>query len=148
MIEHNGNFFPWVTVGVPVCVAFVIAAIITIILIFKRTEDRTDAWIMSTLPILAVVGVFVGCFFGYYPFKADYLRLQPVSGRVLAVDDRFMAASQYIVITYDTKLTVRCDDARCATVKPGENLRLLCHKEHEWGSPLEADGWVCRWGSY
>ena len=33
-----------------------------------------------------------------------------------------------------------------ATVRPGENLRLLCTKEHEFGSPQNADGWGCRWG--
>lgn len=31
-------------------------------------------------------------------------------------------------------------------VRPGDSLRLLCTKEHQFGSPQDADGWACRWG--
>lgn len=147
MIDHNGDFLPFVTVGVPIFAVFFISLIIAIFFFYKNSMDRTDFWLVATLPIVGVVCVVVASLFTYYPFTNDYLRLQTVTGKVLTVDSRFMAASQYVVITYDTNLTVRCDDARCVTVKPGDNIRLLCHKEHQWGSPLYTDGWICRWGS-
>lgn len=141
MIDHNGALLPSVTfgltaiiIGLVICIALIVAAI------------AADGWEIAWLPFLGVLALIIVPLFGYYPYKGDYHRLQPASGVVKAVDSRFLAASQYVVVTYDTGLTVRCDDSRCATVRPGDQLRLLCTKEHQFGSPLGADGWGCRWG--
>jgi hypothetical protein len=112
---------------------------------YGRSHDHWIFMWLAPLTLLMVLGFSLP---GYYPYEGDYHRLQPATGTVRAVDSRFLAASQYVVITYDTGLIVRCDDSRCATVKPGDQLRLLCTKEHQFGSPLAADGWGCRWGEH
>lgn len=148
MIDHNGASLPSVYVFwwllLPLMVICALWLAVHILLTFFG--DDQDHWLFGWLAVVAFLGVTLGSAFGYWPWKADYHRLQPASGVVKAVDSRFLAASQYVVVTYDTGLTVRCDDSRCATVRPGEQLRLLCTKEHQFGSPLGADGWACRWG--
>lgn len=144
MINHHGSLLPGVSVGLWFAIAgAVVLLVLTIVGFFAADGDYAP---LSFVAFLFLAGLVVGCLFGYYPYKGDYHRLQPVTGTVKVADTRFMAASQYVVITYDTGLIVRCDDSRCATVKPGDSLRLLCTKEHDFGSPLELDGWGCRWG--
>jgi hypothetical protein len=144
VIDHNGSLLPSVYLWLPVIVLSVLVLTLVTIGLFRYVEDgHVFAWLMS-VPVL--LGLIIVPAFGYYPYSGDYHRLQPATGTVQAVDSRFLAASQYVVVTYDTGLTVRCDDSRCATVRPGQSLRLLCTKEHQFGSPLAADGWGCRWG--
>jgi hypothetical protein len=148
VIDHHGAWLPSASLGVPTIAALIAALLLFLFIVWRPrwNSDRTEKLILSGLPVLFILGLTVGSAFGYYPFRGDYHRLQPASGTVQAVDSRFFAASQYVVVTYDTGLTVRCDDSRCATVRPGETLNLLCTKEHQFGSPLAADGWACRWG--
>lgn len=152
MIDHNGTWLPSVYVFwwllLPLMVICALWVGLHIVLTFAGRGDGygQDHWIIGWMAPIAFLGVTLGPAFGYWPWKADYHQLQPATGVVKAVDSRFLAASQYVVVTYDTGLTVRCDDSRCATVRPGDQLRLLCTKEHQFGSPLAADGWGCRWG--
>lgn len=150
MIEHNGTWSGSVTMGLPVLV--VVAIALTLSIIFFRKLGQRNSDIIPEMTALSVI-VFVCLIalvtisgFAFYPFKGDYHRYQPISGKIQTIDDRFMVASQYMVYTFDTGLTVRCDDSRCVTTKPGDTVRLLCTKEHQYGSPLEIDGWGCRWG--
>jgi len=148
MIDHNGAWLPSVTVFwwvlIPLMVICALWVGIHILLTF--VDDDQGHWLFGSIAVLTLLGLTIGSGFGYWPWKADYHKLQPVTGIVQSADSRFLAASQYVVITYDTGLIVRCDDSRCATVRTGEQLRLLCTKEHEFGSPLVNDGWRCRWG--
>jgi hypothetical protein len=153
MIDHNGAWLPSVYLWLPVLavatlisLAFTVVAILASSIKDERGRRDHEHWFMAWLGPTALLCLIIGSAFGYYPYDGDYHKLQPASGVVQAVDSRFLAASQYVVVTYDTGLTVRCDDSRCATVRPGEILRLLCTKEHQFGSPLAADGWGCRWG--
>lgn len=143
MIDHHGALLPSVSLGVPAIILGLVILILATIGVLKFVDD---GFIVAWLSGPAALALAVVPLFGYYPYGADYHRLQPASGVVRAVDSRFLAASQYVVVTYDTGLTVRCDDSRCATVRPGDRLLLLCTKEHQFGSPLGADGWGCRWG--
>jgi hypothetical protein len=146
VINHNGSLLPSVTFGLTAIIVCLVICLLTIGLMALGADDRGDFWILACLPVLVALALIIAPLFGYYPYKADYHRLQPATGIVQAVDSRFLAASQYVVVTYDSGLTVRCDDSRCATVRVGDQLRLLCTKEHQFGSPLGADGWGCRWG--
>ena len=144
MIQHDGKFLLSVTIGLPVLVLGAIILAVAIVAIFRYDgTDRVEKWMIGTLPILALLGLVIGSAFGYWPYRGDYHRLQPATGTVATIDTRFLAASQYVVITYDTGLIVRCDDSRCATVKVGDRLRLLCTKEFEYGA---VNGWGCKWG--
>jgi hypothetical protein len=148
VIDHNGASLPSVYVFwwllLPLMVICTLWLALHISLSFADHDH--EHWMIGWLAPIALLAVTIGPAFGYWPWKADYHHLQPATGIVKAVDSRFLAASQYVVVTYDTGLTVRCDDSRCATVRPGDQLRLLCTKEHQFGSPLGADGWGCRWG--
>ena len=148
MINHNGAWLPSVYVFWWLLLPLmVICALWLALHIYLSFADRDhEHWIVGWMAPIALLAATLGPAFGYWPWKADYHSLQPVTGVVKAVDSRFLAASQYVVVTYDSGLVVRCDDSRCATVRPGEQLRLLCTKEHQFGSPLAADGWSCRWG--
>lgn len=99
----------------------------------------TASWVVGVALVATVVIMAVTLF----PYSADYHRLRPTAGVVQAVDTRFMAASSYVVVTYQGGLTVRCDDSRCATVKAGQTLNLFCTKEFTYGA---TSGWGCRWG--
>jgi len=151
MINHDGTFLPDVTFGLPVFIAT--ATLLLILIGFTVVKGWNDpdhgfpsgaGLVGGCAAVLVAVMLPIGLF-GWYPYEGDYHRLQPATGTVRTVDNRFLAASQYVVVTYDTGLTVRCDDSRCATVRPGQQLRLLCTKEYQLGSPHEADGWGCRW---
>jgi hypothetical protein len=153
MIHHNGTWLLTVKIGLPIlALAALISLAITVFAIIDSAIKESsghrnhDHWIFAWMFPTALLAVTIGPAFGYWPWHGDYHRLQPVTGTVAAIDSRFLAASQYVVVTYDTGLVVRCDDSRCATVRVGQQLRLLCTKEHQFGSPLGADGWACRWG--
>lgn len=146
MIEHNGSWLPSVSIGLPALGLGVLICLALIAVVAWFSDGPGDFWALAIMPILGVLALLIAPAFGYWPYEGDYHRLQPASGVVKTVDTRFMAASQYVVVTYEGGLTVRCDDSRCATVRPGDSLRLLCTKEHQFGSPLSADGWGCRWG--
>lgn len=146
MIGNSGAWLPSVYLWLPVIGAGVALCVWLSWLAWAHADEAEEFILFGIFPALAVLALVIGSAFGYYPYNADYHKLQPATGIVKEVDTRFMAASQYVVITYEQGAVVRCDDSRCATVRPGQELRLLCTKEHQFGSPLEADGWGCRWG--
>jgi hypothetical protein len=152
MILLNGAWLPSITVGLTIFVVIVLLLLGTsvILAILRRGKDDFDRepftmllWACRVIALIITVIATVG----YYPYAADYHKLQPATGVVKSVDSRFLAASQYVVVTFaDTNQVVRCDDSRCSTLKPGDTVTLLCTKEHQFGSPLQTDGWGCRWG--
>lgn len=144
MIDHDGAWLPSVWLGIPAIVLGILVCVALIVLCARfNKNDPGVFWLLASMPIVAILALIVAPLFGYWPYQGDYHRLQPVTGTVAAVDTRFLAASQYVVVTYQGGLIVRCDDSRCATVRPGESLRLLCTKEFEYGA---VNGWGCRWG--
>jgi len=146
VINHNGDLLPSVWLGLPAIISSLLVCLFLVGLAVRHADDWTDLLLLASLPTIGALTLIITPLFCYWPYSGDYHQLQPATGVVKTVDSRFLAASQYVVVTYDTGLTVRCDDSRCATVRPGDDLRLLCTKEHQFGSPLAADGWGCRWG--
>lgn len=144
MIEHNGAWLPSVWLGLPAIALGVLLCAFLTVLALRKAHDGEEAVMMALLPVIGLLGLTIGPAFGYWPYKGDYHRLQPVTGVVASVDSRFLAASQYVIVTYREGATVRCDDSRCAAIRPGETLRLLCTKEFQYGA---VNGWGCRWGS-
>lgn len=143
MIDHNGAWLPSVWAGIPAIVLGILLCVAMIALAARLAGDRGDFWLLASLPMLVAVALVAIPLGGYWPYRGDYHRLQPVTGVVTSVDTRFLAASQYVIVTYQEGTTVRCDDSRCATVRVGDNLRLLCTKEWQYGA---VNGWGCRWG--
>jgi hypothetical protein len=130
MIDHGGALLPSVYIGIPVLLAGIIICLVLAVLIGRGSgeDDSPERRVVAGFFTVCAAAALIIAGFGYYPYGGDYHRLQPVDGAVAAVDSRFLATSQYIVVTYDTGLTVRCA------------------KNHQFGSPTVADGWVCRWG--
>jgi hypothetical protein len=145
VIEHNGALLPSVTLGLTAIIIGLLLCVGLVLAFLAFVYETAGDWVIGGLPVVAALVLIIAPLFGYYPYSGDYHRLQPVSGVVRTIDTRSQL-SQDSVITYDAGLVVRCDDSRCATVKPGQSLRLLCTKEHQFGSPQAADGWGCRWG--
>lgn len=141
MINHHGTWLPTIHFGLPVFAIIAVAFLVLAVACAFAEEGG-----MAALFVVCLLVVGVGTAVGYWPWHADYHKLQPVTGAVQAIDTRYLAASQYVVVTYQGGQIVRCDDSRCATVKPGDQLRLLCTKQHDLGSPQAVDGWACRWG--
>lgn len=143
-INHHGAWLPSVSIGLPTLafLAFVMLVLTLVCLVVSEGDFAPFAVFFG----LVFAGAVIAPMFGYWPYHADYHKLQPVTGVVQTVDTRYLAASQFVVVTYQGGQIVRCDDSRCATVKPGDELRLLCTKQHDFGSPLAVDGWACRWG--
>lgn len=144
MIGHDGTLLANVTVGIPAIILSIALLLVGAYVWHRYAEDAGEFWSLGWVPVIGVLALVIAPLFGYYPYDADYHRLQPVSGVVADVKTRTM--DTYYVITYREGAVVRCDDSRCANVKVGDTLNLLCTKEHQWGSPKEADGWGCRWG--
>lgn len=146
MINHNGEWLPSVYIGLPILVGSFVILVFLAIMCFTHPTEYDGALILGWVFSFVAVVLTAIAIPSYYPYNEDYHKLQPVAGIVQTVDDRFMAMSQYVIITYKEGATVRCDDSRCVNVKSGDSLRLLCTKEHEFGSPMAFDGWGCRWG--
>lgn len=144
MIDHHGAWLPTVWLGLPAIGLGLLLCLGLILLALRHAEDRAEQVVLSALPAIVALGLVIAPLFGYWPYSGDYHRLQPVQGVVAAVDTRFLAASQYVIVTYRDGATVRCDDSRCATVRVGDTLRLLCTKEYQYGA---VNGWACRWGN-
>lgn len=96
MINHNGAWLPSVTIGVPVLavLALIILALVVVVVFFAR-GDQSDLWMIGWIPVVVFLALVIGPAFGYWPWHADYHKLQPVTGTVQAIDTRFMAASQF-----------------------------------------------------
>jgi hypothetical protein len=144
MIEHGGKLLPSITWGIPALILGLIVCLLAIAGAARLNRgDRGGFWIMSFIPIAAILALIIVPLFALWPYQGDYHRFQPVRGTVAKVETR--SFDSVYVITYQEGAVVRCDDSRCANIHAGDRLSLLCTKEHQFGSPLGADGWGCRW---
>ncbi|MFE5290379.1 hypothetical protein ACFRAQ_35995 [Nocardia sp. NPDC056611] len=93
----------------------------------------------ALIPLAISAAVFVGA---WWPFDWEYHQWRPVRGEVAQIDSRMLSdgdkgMSQMFVVRYaqDTN-EYRCDDSRCAAVKPGDVLELTCKRAWQWtGTP-------------
>lgn len=84
----------------------------------------------------------------YFPYDMDYHARREVSGTVARVDSRILSEGEgfeeKIVITFDgSNIQFGCKDTRCASLREGDWVQLLCTKDYDWNS---TDGWNCGWG--
>lgn len=92
---------------------------------------------------LAVLG------FVSFPWSGQYHRFVPKTGVVTAVGSRFLASgtqgggsTQKFVVTMGGR-DYGCNDTRCATVRKGDRLTLMCERSWQWAG---VPGWDCNWG--
>jgi hypothetical protein len=84
-----------------------------------------------------------------WPFKYDYHHwvtkqgaVTQVSSRIISKDDE---VSQRFVVVLADGGTYGVDDTRAALLKSGDQVRLKCKKEYEWGTAEASQGWGCKW---
>lgn len=82
-----------------------------------------------------------------FPFSGQYHRYVPVSGKVTMISSRLLAdnqggTTQKFVFVIGGQ-PYGCNDTRCALVKHGQVVTLMCERTWQWsGTP----GWDCNWG--
>jgi hypothetical protein len=96
---------------------------------------------------IAVVWAMVTAVF-LFPYKMEYHEWRLTEGKVATAHSRMLSGDngpdeQFVVKFMDNRLR-RCDDSRCASLKPGDYVRLWCIREWQWASE---PGWRCRWGA-
>ncbi len=140
MVSSN---FLWAMFWLALCLAVLGAAWV----IFRRVgarlkpdhEDQVPLrWLRKVLALLAVV-VVAGFAIGLWPYKWEYHSYQQVAGNVADISARFrvdgQATSQSFAIRFQGRSQIyRCDDTRCALIKPGDRLVLRCIREYQWAS--------------
>lgn len=92
------------------------------------------AWAIGTAAVL-------------WPWDMQYHQWRMTEGKIATANSRILSGDngpdeQYVIKFLDGRQR-RCDDSRCASLKPGDYVRLWCIREWQWASE---PGWGCRWG--
>lgn len=82
-----------------------------------------------------------------WPWDMQYHRWTETRGVVASSYSRVLSTadgpSEMFVVKFSDGRTRRCDDSRCAPLKPGDKLTLWCMRQWQWaGDP----GWNCNFG--
>jgi hypothetical protein len=98
-------------------------------------------WIAGGLVVLVATGIAM------WPWKHDYHYWIPKEGKAQKISKRIVSngdngISERYVITIGG-YPYGIDDTRASLVKPGDNVRIACKREYQWGS--RSHGWGCRW---
>lgn len=119
----------------------------------SRTADAFD---MIEIKVLAIAGLSIAglvavlSILGFYPYKGEYHQWRPVQGTVTQVSSRIISDGsdsvnqRFVLKVGDGAQLYGCDDTRCATVKVGDMVALLCKREWQYAS---VSGYGCRWAS-
>lgn len=95
---------------------------------------------------IAVALVLTGITYGFmYPLlDSEYHTYRPVGGMISDIQSRAMAdgkgSTDYYAVQFGNDQTYRCDDTRCALLKPGDVLFLSCIREWQYNG---TDGYDC-----
>lgn len=159
MIGYGGAWTLGTLIGMPIGVIVFIGAVVAAYASIRANKRAMIAhdnhkdrqwrgeydglgWSMVIWSCIATsVIAFVITAAGMFPYDQDFHRLRPISGTVESIDIKEWS-SQY-AITFKEGATVRCDDTRCATIKVGDHINLVCTKEYVYGAVA---GWGCKWG--
>lgn len=101
---------------------------------------------MVTAVVALVIAIGLALLTGMpWPFDAAYHQYERVEGPVQTIDSRLMAEGEgmeerFIISFEGTGNDYRCDDSRCASVKPGDTLVLNCLRKWEFRA---SDGYQC-----
>jgi hypothetical protein len=106
--------------------------------------DGTVVWLLGVPTI--VLTLAIGGWGMWPPFDMEYHRYKHVAGTVDSIDPRMLSDGQggtsqlYPIRLREDGQTYRCDDSRCALVKPGDRIELWCIRQWQYAS---THGWVC-----
>ena len=127
----------WIIFNVVLCVALIAS---TAIGVWMTTDDAD----MRGMGVLWIVGTFVICgallVANNFPFDMAYHSYRPVSGTVASVGSRLVdtgsnsTETKYVVTFKGSSQAYACLDTRCALVKPGDHLQLMCIRTWQYAS--------------
>jgi hypothetical protein len=133
-----------VTIGLIVAgIVFVIGLGIAILFMWFRFWMQSISAVILTL---LVTGVTI--FLVLFPFGYAYNNYVPISGNVQSLTTRFISdggggTTQYYLV-YLNGNPYKCNDTRCANLKKGGGVTLLCEKQFQFNTPNQ--GYLCNWG--
>ena len=151
----EGKWSLGVLIGLPiVClILFVILAVFVaaVVTAIKSTSSYDREGPVMFAVATAAVGLLLTAIFafGYYPYGDEYHKYVPTEGVVASVTDSFVSLGEsteqrYVVRFEGDRQGYSCNDARCATVEPGEYLIINCIKSWDYQG---TDGFNCKWDS-
>lgn len=134
----------WVIFNVILVVAFLASAGFgTWLTIDEDYRAMGVWWIIGTLLLCGALLLI-----NNFPFDMAYHSYQPVSGTVSAVASRLVdtgsnsTETKYVVTFKGSKQPYACLDTRCALIKPGDHLQLMCIRTWQYAS---VSGYDCNY---
>lgn len=142
----GGTVIGGVIVGIIllVCIGWILYT-----LLFPHDDYWGKNWVHASIAAgiaLITVGTWV---WAMWPLKYDYHHWVPVEGNIQQINKRIVSngdsgiSQRFVVVMNGHPYGI--DDTRATLLKVGDHVVLRCKKEHEWGTPLQANGWACRW---
>lgn len=107
------------------------------------TRSMGILWIAGTLVVCSAILVAIN-----FPFDMAYHSYRPVSGTVSNVASRLVdtgnksTETKYVVTFKGSSQAYGCLDTRCALVKPGDHLQLMCIRTWQYAS---VSGYDCNY---
>lgn len=135
---------------IAVCVLSVLLTLCAALYVLGHLLRRADDYPGESVAFRiagGVLAVVLLCAFGagLYPYDMQYHRYKHVEGTVSSIEARMLAdgkaTTQQYAVRFDGGSIYRCDDSRCALVRPGDTLSLWCIREWQYAS---TSGWRCR----
>lgn len=141
-----------VYIGIPVTLAILIGLAFVLRYIISwdapyADEETERKWAIRIVSAV-MVSVVLSFAAAWWPFDMTYHRWTEKSGTVETSERRLLGegktmSEMFVVKFKDDPTLYRCDDTRCAALKPGKELRLLCKPVWDYAA---VDGWECRYG--
>lgn len=136
-----------------ISLGFIVGIIVTVILslgcigmaIYAFHEDEPGIGRGLLLGLVVVLGLSA---WGFFPYKMEYHSYKPVSGKIKSIDKRLVSSGdgmqdKFVVRYEGNSQQYGCTDTRCASIKKGDELRLMCMRVWEYAG---TDGYDCKYG--
>jgi hypothetical protein len=144
----SGTWSIGTLIWVPIATLLILGLVAFAVFMFMESELG-----MGLGFIAAALAIIIGSALpsiGMYPYKGEYHQWRDVSGTVEKIDKRLIAHDK----SMEDKFVVRfansggrqfgCDDTRCASVDPGDWLKLSCKRVWQYTG---TDGYDCRFSA-
>jgi hypothetical protein len=105
-------------------------------------------WVLFACTGLGLLGLVIGCLFGYWPYKAEYHQWRHHGGDISALGQRFVGngdggTDQKFVVSFKgNPQQYACNDTRCALLHVGDHLDLSCLRKYVYSS---TSGYDCNY---
>jgi hypothetical protein len=118
---------------------------------YENGDDYDNFLLNTSRGVYALAGALVIVMvLSWFPYEKEYFYWSPTGGEVTSIESRLMADGEgmtenFVVTFAGEDQQYRCDDTRCALVKPGDTLMLNCKRDWQWAS---THGYECRFDSH